>query len=224
MFERFTDEARDVVRFAEEEARALNHEHIGPEHLLITVIGERRGIGGRVLRDLGLTVDTVREQVTQIVPRGDTMARGHVPFTPRAKKILELSLREALALGNNYIGTEHFVLGLVRASDTVALRVLQALALSAEMVRAEVIARVKAEAAELPAAVGEGPRSKTRRKGPPVPVEGAKCRTCGATLSVTARYQVVEVAEFQGDGKAEAMFLFCVTCGTTIDDVILPGA
>jgi ATP-dependent Clp protease ATP-binding subunit ClpC len=125
MFERFTNRARHVVVLAQEEARQLQHNYIGTEHILLGLLGEPDGVAGRALQGLGMTLPGARQEVTAVVGRGSTEPSGHIPFTPRAKKVLELSLREALQLQHNYIGTEHILLGLIRESDGVAARVLR---------------------------------------------------------------------------------------------------
>jgi len=124
MFERFTNRARHVVVLAQEEARLLNHNYIGTEHILLGLLGEPESIGGKVLGDFGLTREGEREDVERRVGRGKSSQAGHIPFTPRAKKTLELSLREALTLGHNYIGTEHILLGLIREGEGVAYQIL----------------------------------------------------------------------------------------------------
>jgi ATP-dependent Clp protease ATP-binding subunit ClpC len=124
MFERFTNRARHVVVLAQEEARLLNHNYIGTEHILLGLLGEPESIGGKVLTSFGLTRDGARGEVEAKVGRGKKAPGGHIPFTPRAKKILELSLREALSHGHNYIGTEHILLGLIRENDGVGAQVL----------------------------------------------------------------------------------------------------
>jgi ATP-dependent Clp protease ATP-binding subunit ClpC len=139
MFERFTERARQVVVLAQDEARGLKHNYIGTEHLLLGLLREEEGLGARALESLGITIEGVRTQVAQIVGEGDEVATGQIPFTPRAKKVLELSLREALALGHNYIGTEHVLLGLARANEGVAARILLDSGVGAEQVRDEVI-------------------------------------------------------------------------------------
>ena len=139
MFERFTDRARRVVVLAQEEARDLGHNYIGTEHILLGLIREREGVAARALEALGISLDAVRLQVTEIIGTGTGMPAGHIPFTPRAKKVLELSLREALQLGHNYIGTEHILLGLVREGDGVAAQVLVALGADLNRVRQQVI-------------------------------------------------------------------------------------
>jgi ATP-dependent Clp protease ATP-binding subunit ClpC len=139
MFERFTDRARRVVVLAQEEARMLNHNYIGTEHILLGLIHEGEGIAAKAVDGLGITLDGVREQVVEIIGRGQSAPSGHIPFTPRAKKVLELSLREALQLGHNYIGTEHILLGLIREGDGVAAQVLQKLGADLGRVRQQVI-------------------------------------------------------------------------------------
>jgi ATP-dependent Clp protease ATP-binding subunit ClpA len=139
MFERFTDRARRVVALAQEEARMLNHGWIGTEHILLGLIHEGDGIAARSLESLGISLDAVRQQVEEIIGRGQQAPSGHIPFTPRAKKVLELSLRESLQLGHNYIGTEHILLGLLREGDGVAAQVLVRLGADLNRVLRQVI-------------------------------------------------------------------------------------
>ncbi|MDP5227005.1 MULTISPECIES: ATP-dependent Clp protease ATP-binding subunit [Arthrobacter] len=138
MFERFTDRARRVVVLAQEEARLLNHNYIGTEHILLGLIHEGDGIAAKALESLGISLDAVREQVQEIIGQGQQAPSGHIPFTPRAKKVLELSLREALQLGHNYIGTEHILLGLIREGEGVAAQVLVKLGADLSKVRQQV--------------------------------------------------------------------------------------
>lgn len=139
MFERFTERARKVVVQAQEEARKLNQNYIGTEHLLLGLIHERDGVASKALANLGIRPEDIRRGVIDIVGIGETEPVGHIPFTPRAKKVLELSLREALQMGHNYIGTEHILLGLIREGEGVAARVLQNLGADAERVRAQIM-------------------------------------------------------------------------------------
>ena len=139
MFERFTDRARRVVVLAQEEARLLNHNYIGTEHILLGLIHEGEGVAARGLESLGISLESVRSQVVEIIGQGSQAPSGHIPFTPRAKKVLELSLREALQLGHNYIGTEHILLGLIREGEGVAAQVLQKLGAELHKVRQTVI-------------------------------------------------------------------------------------
>jgi ATP-dependent Clp protease ATP-binding subunit ClpC len=128
MFERFTDRARRVIVLAQNEARSLDHDYVGTEHILLALIEEGTGVGAKALEAMQLTTETVREKVEEITGRGQVPPRqGHIPFTPAAKKVLEFSLREALQLGHTYIGTEHILLGLVREGEGVAGQVLVAL-------------------------------------------------------------------------------------------------
>ena len=139
MFERFTERARQVVVLAQEEARILKHNYIGTEHILLGLLREEEGLAARVLESLDITVERVRAQVVRIVGSGEEVTSGQIPFTPRAKKVLELALREALSLGHNYIGTEHILLGLVRENEGVAARILLDFDADSEKIRNEVI-------------------------------------------------------------------------------------
>jgi ATP-dependent Clp protease ATP-binding subunit ClpC len=140
MFERFTDRARRVVVFAQDEARGLNHNWIGTEHLLLAVIREGHGVGAKALESMQISLDAARQQVESMIGRGQNpVGDGHIPFTPRAKKVLELSLREALQLGHDYIGTEHILLGLIREGDGVAAQVLVSLGCDLNRARQQVI-------------------------------------------------------------------------------------
>jgi ATP-dependent Clp protease ATP-binding subunit ClpA len=139
MFERFTDRARRVIVLAQEEARMLNHNYIGTEHILLGLIHEGEGVAAKALESLGVSLDAVRQQVEEIIGQGQEAPSGHIPFTPRAKKVLELSLRESLQLGHNYIGTEHILLGLIREGDGVAAQVLVRLGADLNRVRHQVI-------------------------------------------------------------------------------------
>jgi ATP-dependent Clp protease ATP-binding subunit ClpC len=139
MFERFTDRARRVVVLAQEEARMLNHNYIGTEHLLLGLIHEGEGVAAKALESMNISLEAVRSQVEDIIGQGQAAPTGHIPFTPRAKKVLELSLREALQLGHNYIGTEHILLGLIREGEGVAAQVLQKLGADLGRVRQQVI-------------------------------------------------------------------------------------
>jgi hypothetical protein len=153
MFERFTDRARRVVVLAQEEAGRLNHNYIGTEHLLLGLIHEGEGIAARALEALGIRLEVVRAEVEEIIGRGSEPPAGRIPFTPRAKKVLELSLREALQLSHSYIGTEHILLGLIREGEGVAAQVLVTLGADLARVRGQVITLLSGEAV----AAGEPP-------------------------------------------------------------------
>ncbi|MCK0118173.1 MULTISPECIES: ATP-dependent Clp protease ATP-binding subunit [Isoptericola] len=157
MFERFTDRARRVVVLAQEEARMLNHNYIGTEHILLGLIHEGEGVAAKALESLGISLDGVRAQVTEIIGEGQQAPSGHIPFTPRAKKVLELSLREALQLGHNYIGTEHILLGLIREGEGVAAQVLTKMGADLNKVRQQVIQLLSGYQGKEPVAAG-GPQ------------------------------------------------------------------
>lgn len=161
MFERFTDRARRVVVLAQEEARMLNHNYIGTEHILLGLIHEGEGVAAKALESLGISLDSVREQVQESIGQGPQAPSGHIPFTPRAKKVLELSLREALQLGHNYIGTEHILLGLIREGEGVAAQVLVKLGADLNKVRQQVLQLLSGYQGKEPAAAG-GPAEGTQ--------------------------------------------------------------
>jgi ATP-dependent Clp protease ATP-binding subunit ClpC len=155
MFERFTDRARRVVVLAQEEARMLNHNYIGTEHILLGLVHEGDGVAAKAMAAMEISLEKVRQQVEEIIGRGAQAPSGHIPFTPRAKRVLELSLRESLQLGHNYIGTEHILLGLIREGEGVAAQVLVRLGADLNRVRQQVIQLVhggkgEAEEADLP--------------------------------------------------------------------------
>ena len=175
MFERFTDRARRVVVLAQEEARLLNHSYIGTEHILLGLIHEGEGVAAKALESLSISLDAVRAQVEEIIGQGGSSPSGHIPFTPRAKKVLELSLREALQLGHNYIGTEHILLGLIREGEGVAAQVLVKLGADLSRVRQQVIqllsgyqggqAKGEPQGQAGPAASGGAPKEEQGDKG-----------------------------------------------------------
>ncbi len=159
MFERFTEKARRVVVYAQEEARMLNQNYIGTEHLLLGLIREQDGIAAKALESLNISLEDVHAQVEDLIGRGTFVPTGHIPFTPRAKKVLELSLREALQLGHNYIGTEHILLGLIREGEGVAAQVLLNLGADLEKVRSAVIQLLSGH-------YGKQPEAGEERRGP----------------------------------------------------------
>src|SRR6266700_1233776 len=159
MFERFTDRARRVVVLAQEEARMLHHNHIGTEHILLGLIGEGEGVAARALESLGISLEAVRQHAGGITGQGQQAPSGHIPFTPRATKVLELSLREALQLGHNYIGTEHILLGLIREGEGVAAQVLVQLGADPSRIRQQVIQLLQGSPGREPAAAGAPPEA-----------------------------------------------------------------
>jgi Clp amino terminal domain, pathogenicity island component/ClpX C4-type zinc finger len=190
VFERFTDRARRVVVLAQEEARLLDHNYIGTEHILLGLIHEGEGVAARALESLDISLDDVRAEVEEIIGRGSEMPSGHIPFTPRAKKVLELALREALQLGHNYIGTEHVLLGLIREGEGVAAQVLVKLGADLSRVRQQVIQVLSGYAgtARTPDPLGAPPLGGPARVGQPV------CSFCGRDLWEAAHYVRGEVA------------------------------
>ena len=169
MFERFTNRARHVVVLAQEEARQLKHNYIGTEHILLGLLGEPEGYAGRVLASFGITRDGAREEVRAMIGIGAAAPTGHIPFTPRAKKTLELSLREALQLHHNYIGTEHILLGLIREGDGVAAQLMKQHAdlLAIRLAVLDLVPAGKSEAAR-------GRRWLLRRRGDDDPFEAGQ--------------------------------------------------
>jgi ATP-dependent Clp protease ATP-binding subunit ClpC len=165
LFERFTDRARRVVVLAQEEARLLNHNYIGTEHILLGLIHEGEGVAAKALESLGISLEAVRNQVEEIIGQGGSSPSGHIPFTPRAKKVLELSLREALQLGHNYIGTEHILLGLIREGEGVAAQVLVKLGADLSRVRQQVIQLLSGYAGKEGAAATGGPSGESAPSG-----------------------------------------------------------
>ena len=190
MFERFTDRARRVVVLAQEEARMLNHDYVGTEHILVALIREGGGVAAQALESLGITEEAARQQVEEIVGPGQTgPQRGHLPFTPRAKKVLQLALREAIALGHGYIGTEHILLGLVRESEGVAIRVLNGLGVDPNRVRQQVIQLVSARRAQQEPGTGRaGSTSWHPRSAAVSPLSNGACRSSNNAWAPGRRY------------------------------------
>jgi ATP-dependent Clp protease ATP-binding subunit ClpC len=139
MFERFTDRARRAVVYAQEEARALDHNYIGTEHILLGLVHEGEGVAAKALESLGIGLETVRQRTEEAIGHGQHASTGHIPFTPQAKKVLELSLVESRQLGHHYVGTEHILLGLIRQGDGVAAQVLAGLGADLDRVRQQVV-------------------------------------------------------------------------------------
>jgi ATP-dependent Clp protease ATP-binding subunit ClpC len=216
MFERFTDRARRVVVLAQEESRLLNHHHIGTEHVLLGLIHEGEGVAAMALESLGISLETVRNKVEETIGAGESPPSGHIPFTPRAKKVLELSLREALQLGHNYIGTEHILLGLVREGEGVAAQVLVGLGAGLDAVRKQVITLVSGYSGRAP------PLEATRvPPGEDGPGHAASlCPQCRARLADSARWRRVEVPHDGDEPPVSVRVVSCSECGTTLG--ILP--
>ena len=181
MFERFTERSRRVVVLAQEEARMLDHHYIGTEHLLLGLIHEGDGIAGQAIESAGLTLDAARAEVERMIGRGASAPSGHIPFTARAKKVLELALREALALKKSYIGPEHILLGLIREGNGVGAQILERLAAPLPVLRAQVI--------ELAAAESD--------QDEPLGVEWLPAAPQGAEAEIRRHRRVVVAAEAQ---------------------------
>ena len=202
MFERFTERARRVVVLAQEEAGMLNHNYIGTEHILLGLIHEGEGVAAKALESLGISLEAVRRQVEEIIGQGQSAPTGHIPFTPRAKKVLELSMREALQLGHDDIGTEHILLGLVREGEGVGAQVLLGSGVSLERVRGEVVTLLGSLAGEAEEVSVGTPRH-----------EEPLCPKCRARVSETAAYRTLDVSSVEGEPRA-VTFAFCRSCGT----------
>src|SRR6185437_1098109 len=194
MFERFTSRARHVVVLAQEEARRLRHNYIGTEHLLLGLLGEPDGVAGRVLAGFGMSLESTRREVTAVVSAGTTAPSGHIPFTPRAKKTLELALREALQLHHNYIGTEHILLGLMREGEGVAAQILQQHA-DLQAIRTAVIDLVPAASAETS---GRGRRWLRRRGGAGLAEQGTSAGQAELNATPAADTTLSEAARLAG--------------------------
>jgi ATP-dependent Clp protease ATP-binding subunit ClpA len=219
VFERFTDRARRVVVLAQEEARMLDHNYIGTEHLLLGLINEGEGIAAQALEALGVSLERVRHDVEEIIGRGQAAPPpAHIPFTPRAKKVLELSLREALQLGHNYIGTEHILLGLVREGEGVAAQVLEKLGAHLDRVRQTVIELLPGSSES----AGRSPRRRRARRVPEVvptdspasPEDFPLCPSCSAPLAETLAIKVFQLTV--DDQPAQAKVTYCSRCGTAL--------
>jgi ATP-dependent Clp protease ATP-binding subunit ClpC len=226
VFERFTDRARRVVVLAQEEARMLNHDYIGTEHILLGLIHEGDGVAARAIESLNISLADVRRQIEEIIGKGQTSPTGHIPFTPRAKKVLEFSLREALELGHNYIGTEHILLGLVREGEGVAAQVLERFGVTMDRVRRTVIELLSgyagatavaavaaggtAETAELMSQVVPGDVSASAESFP-------TCPTCRSPLAETIAAKSLDLAV--GDEPSTVTLAYCSRCGTALGTI-----
>jgi ATP-dependent Clp protease ATP-binding subunit ClpA len=175
VFERFTDRARRAIVLAQEEARLLNHDYVGTEHLLLGLAHEGQGVAARALESLGISLEAVRAQVEAVLGRGERAPSGHLPFTPRAKKVLELTLREALELGHDYIGTEHILLGLIREGEGVAAQVLVQLGADLRRARRQVVQLLSGHAGSVEA----GARTRLVRMSVPDDLRDAEEQLAG---------------------------------------------
>jgi ATP-dependent Clp protease ATP-binding subunit ClpC len=214
VFERFTDRARRVLTDAQEEARQLNHPFIGTEHILLGLLREDDGVGAHALRSLGVSFKAVRDQVQEVIGTAGTVPSGSPPFTPRAKKVLELALREALQLNHSYIGTEHILLGLVREGQGVAATVLVSLGADLHRVRQEVNSLI-AGGQETP-----GGRSVGAPHDAPAhhsPSREPRCPGCGDNVTEAARFRTIVVPPDEGNADSLSLrVVYCMHCGTAL--------
>ena len=217
VFERFTDRARRVLTLAIEEARLLNHPFIGTEHILLGLIHEGEGVGAQALESLGISGEAVREKVEEAVGMAGTSPTGSPPFTPRAKKVLELALREALQLNHRHIGTEHILLGIVREGEGLASVVLVSLGADPLRVRQEVMKLVSGGQEPQGAGPGDDPRGTRAR---PAPAAEPRCPQCLRSMGSSAHYRGFSVASDSGGlDPLSILVVYCRQCGATLNMV-----
>jgi ATP-dependent Clp protease ATP-binding subunit ClpC len=220
VFERFTDQARRAVVLAQEEARMLNHNYIGTEHILLGLLREHDGVAGKALASLDITIEAVRRQVEEIVGQGRAAPTGHIPFTPRSKKVLELSLREALQLGHNYIGTEHILLGVIREGEGVATQVLVKLGANLNRVRETVIQLLAGYTIEAEAAGGEEIGAYVDVTAAPIEAISDDAPTCPNCFGALDETLAVRVLETTADGETISVKIaYCTRCGVALGAV-----
>jgi ATP-dependent Clp protease ATP-binding subunit ClpA len=216
VFERFTDRARTVLVLAQEEARLLNHGFIGTEHILLGIIREGEGVGARVLESFGVSLEAAREKVRETIGMSGTSGESP-PFTPRAKKVLELSLREALQLNHSYIGTEHLLLGLVREGEGVATFVLIDLGADPVRIRQEVIHFLSEVERSPGSPLQPGMARAARTEGVEGKVE-PRCPRCRAPVTESARFRTIDVLSESGrEDTLSVKIVFCLECGTALN-------
>ena len=215
MFERFTDRARVVLVLAQEEARLLNHGFIGTEHILLGIVSEGDGVGAQALQSLGISLQAVREKVEEAIGMAGSAPSGSPPFTPRAKKVLELSLREALQMNHDYIGTEHLLLGLVRQGDGIAISTLRTLGADPPRVRQEVI-RLISGAGDPRGAVSTQVRD-LPDTAPATPPREPCCPRCRAPVSENARFRTIDaLSDNEDEDPLSVTIVYCGLCGTAL--------
>jgi ATP-dependent Clp protease ATP-binding subunit ClpC len=224
MFERFTDRARRVVVLAQEEARMLRHNYIGTEHILLGLIHEGEGVAAKALDSLNISLEAMRQQMEEIIGRGHAAPTGHIPFTPRAKRVLELSLREALQLDHNYIGTEHILLGLVREGEGVAAQVLQKSGADLDRVREAVMQLLSGHAGVESAVAGGMAEASGLTWSDVLPVDqpasAASFPTCPNCLSALAETLAVKTLELKVEDETTMVKMaYCNRCGTALGPI-----
>ena len=221
MFERFTDRSRRVIVYAQEEARLLNHNYIGTEHILLGLAHEGDGVAARALESLGISLEQIRQRVEEIIGAGTHPPKGHVPFTPRAKKVLELSLREARQLGHDYIGTEHILLGLVREGEGVAAQVLVRSGAELGTVREALVQLLSGMPEERdrpapPEARGGVFRwGRTTSAGVEATEPGPRCLKCDAPFPANLTWAGA-IAVGEEDATRRVVLVYCRHCGATL--------
>ena len=221
MFERFTDRARRVLMLAQEEARLLNHSFIGTEHILLGLVHEGDGLAAKALGRRGMTLEAVRREVEEKVVAVGRVPTGSQPFTPRAKKVLELALREALQLSHNYIGTEHLLLGVIDEGEGVAALVIQSLGVDLDALRADVFAFMSGFVPDVESSQGGEGAAKVEVgvTGTAVRADQPRCQRCGAGLAEESRYRVIDVPADDPDANEDVLsvsVVYCSRCGTAI--------
>jgi ATP-dependent Clp protease ATP-binding subunit ClpA len=231
MFERFTDQARRVVVLAQEESRLLLHNYIGTEHLLLGLVRVDEGLGAQVLRSFDVSLESVRAGVERIIGRGSSPPIGHIPFTPRAKKVLDLSLREALQLAHDHIGSEHILLGLIREGEGVAAQILVQLGLDLIPARQKVMELLHGSGTSR-RTIGSTESFTLREatieigteRGVPITVPAVMplCPRCHVSLEGFLKYRTIDAQEDGGDRTRKVLFLYCSNCGSPVDDWMVP--
>jgi ATP-dependent Clp protease ATP-binding subunit ClpC len=218
VFERFTDRARRVVVLAQEQARSLNHDYIGTEHELLGLIQEGEGVAARALQALGISLESARGQVREIIGTGQAAPTGHIPFTPRAKKVLELALRESLQFGHNYIGTEHILLGLIREGDGVGAQVLLRLGADLNRTRQTVIQLLSgytAGSGEMPGTSWTPPGEMSGTSW--TPPSGPLCASCTLPLEGSLTYRTLHADPADEEGEPiPVTVVYCGSCGAVV--------
>jgi ATP-dependent Clp protease ATP-binding subunit ClpC len=221
MFERFTNRARRVLVLAQEEASSMNHSFIGTEHILLGLIGEGEGVAAKALASLDISLVPVREQIEKTMGTAGTPPSGSPPFTPRAKKVLELSLREALQLGHSYIGTEHMLLGIVREGEGVATAILVGLGADQIKVRQRVTSLMaEAEGQSQAGRAVAGAAGSSSFDDDPLAAPEPRCPHCRTALEHTARYRTMAAAPDDDSDDRRPMNLdvvYCGRCGMTLN-------
>ena len=223
MFERFTDRARRVIVLAQEEARLLNHNYIGTEHLLLGLLHEGEGVAAQALAGAGVTAERARALVVEVVGPSTQTVEGNIPFTPRAKRALELSLREALSLGHNYIGTEHVLLGLIRQDGTAAAQILlERIGLDREGLRAQTLQLMSGPPRAAPAAAAApAPAGPPEVAGPPEGADSATCPWCRADLEGRLGTRPLTATRDGEGGLDPLLVVYCRSCGRFLN--LLPA-